>query len=409
MLLTNHLPHPETEKIRIACAYLFSPEQANDDGFLRQLDLETVEKAFVRKEKRYNPYINRNEPREMRQKRARRLTKIKDSYRVLKAYILEKEKKPVDQGRTRGKIIAVGGAKGGIGKSIFTTNLGVLLASRGKKTVLVDLDLGGANLQYYLGKKSIKHSIDDFLNKQCDHISDLAESTDYGPDLIGEGNSQLGSANLPFARKLKLLKSIRTIDADFIILDLGGDTTFNIIDFFLAADMGLVLTSCEPASYVSAYNFIKIAFQRKLNRIAGAESEFRKQADSDLRDLIQDVIATSNQNGGNFLTSLNQRVKQELPEHERLLTEVVASFKPRLVVNMVDEGVNADAVVRRIQEVAEKMLSVQVTHLGSVPFASEVKNSALDLVPLAAKYPQSDFSNAILKISEGMLKVQAVG
>ena len=80
-----------------------------------------------------------------------------------------------------------------------------------------------------------------------------------------------------------------------------------------------------------------------------------------------------------------------------------AAFKPFLVVNMVEEGVNAGAVVHRIQKVAEKMLSIQVTRLGSVPYAAEVKNSALDLVPLAAKYPQGDFSSAIGKICEGVL------
>lgn len=403
MLLMNDVSPPETEKVRIACAYLFSPEQAKDDGFIRQLDMGAIEEAFLRKEKRYNPYVNRHEPLPMQQKRIARLFKIKESRRLLKSYVMERERGIVHTATHHKKIIAIGGAKGGIGKSIFATNLGVLLAAQGKKTVLVDLDLGGSSLHYYLGKKSMAYNIDDFLHKKCATLSDLIESTDYGPGLIGGGNSQLGSANIPFARKIKLLKSIKTIEADIVILDLGGDTTFNIIDFFLAADLGLVLTSCEPASYVSAYNFIKIALQRKLIRISGAESNFRKRADNTLRDLIQEVIASTNQNGGNFMAGLADRVKKELPHHEGLLSEIIHSFNPRLVINMVDSGVNAEAVIRRIQEVADKMLSVKVSHLGNVPYDPEVKDSALDLVPLAAKHPRNDFSDAILEIAKALL------
>lgn len=42
------------------------------------------------------------------------------------------------------------------------------------------------------------------------------------------------------------------------IMDLGGDTSYNVIDLFLAADTGFVLTTCDPASYLDAYSFIKV-------------------------------------------------------------------------------------------------------------------------------------------------------
>jgi Mrp family chromosome partitioning ATPase len=68
--------------------------------------------------------------------------------------------------RRRGKMIAIGGAKGGIGKSLFVANLGVFLSRLGKKTVVVDLDLGGANLHLYMGVWSLTHRIDDFSPKE---------------------------------------------------------------------------------------------------------------------------------------------------------------------------------------------------------------------------------------------------
>jgi flagellar biosynthesis protein FlhG len=79
-----------------------------------------------------------------------------------------------------------------------------------------------------------------------------------------------------FRSKLKLLRALKTIDADYVILDLGGDTTYNILDFYLAADQGLVLTTCEPASYLDAYGFIKMSLHRKLIRLFGPESAYRQ-------------------------------------------------------------------------------------------------------------------------------------
>ena len=173
--------------------------------------------------------------------------------------------------RRPGKIIAVGGAKGGIGKSLFVANLGVLLSQLGKRTVVVDLDLGGSNLHLYMGVWSLSRRIDDYLEKKVATISEIITPTKFGPQLIGGGGGKLGAANIHFSRKIKLLRSLKTIDADYVILDLGGDTTFNILDFYLAADQGFVLTTCEPASYLDAYGFLKMSLHRRLTRLFGAD------------------------------------------------------------------------------------------------------------------------------------------
>ena len=97
-------------------------------------------------------------------------------------------------------------------------------------------------------------------------------ATKYGPWLIGGNSSQLGSSNISFAAKMRLIKSVRNLEADCVIIDLGSDTSFNILDFFLAADIKIVLTTCDPASYLEAYNLIKVGLYRRLNRLFGEES-----------------------------------------------------------------------------------------------------------------------------------------
>ena len=276
MLQFENLSESQLEEVRIACAYLFSPELGRDDEFLINLDFASIKKALGKKTQRYDPALHPDEPEEMILKRRERFIKVKQAYETLVPYIFKEEKILPENDLRKSSIIAVGGAKGGIGKSMFSTNLGIYLSSLGKKTVLVDLDLGGANLHLYLGEWSLKYNINDYLNKSVPSLNDIMVSTKYGPDLVGGGSSQLGSANIHFSRKLKLLRGIKQIEADYIIIDLGADTSYNIIDFFIAADHGIVLTTCDPASYLDAYNFIKVALFRKLNRIFGPESRIKE-------------------------------------------------------------------------------------------------------------------------------------
>ena len=200
MLLIENLSEKQLQDVRIACSYLFAPELARDDEFVINLDLASIKNALEKKEKRYDPALHPDESEEMIQKRKERFIKIKQSYEMLTPHIFEEEKIISEHDSRKSRIIAVGGAKGGIGKSIFATNLGIYLSSLGKRTVMVDLDLGGANLHLYLGEWSLKYNINDYLSKNVPSISDIMISTKYGPDLVGGGSSQLGSANIHFLR-----------------------------------------------------------------------------------------------------------------------------------------------------------------------------------------------------------------
>ena len=396
MIAIHKLSSEAQDQVRIACAYLFSPERAREDAFIADLQLARVKAAFEEKERRYNPYLHPNEPPAILAKRADRLKKIKASYQVLRTY-MEPHR---EAGHRTGipTIMAIGGAKGGVGKSLLAVNLGVWLSSRGLRTVLIDLDLGGCNLHYYLGERSLEWDISDFFNRKAACLNDIIIPTQYGLGLIGGGKVELGAANMPFARKLKLLKAIRALEADCIIIDLGGDTSYNIIDFFLLADCGIVVTSCEPAAYVGAYNFIKVALQRKLSRLGGVESAYRKVVDPDLMYFIDKAITASNRNGGNFIAKLKEHLQVDAPNQIELIDTILGTFDPQVVVNMIDTPSTAGAVIKRIQEVARKMLSIEVGHLGSIPFEAEVKNSALELVPSVIKYPDGDFAEALRNI-----------
>jgi flagellar biosynthesis protein FlhG len=287
-------------------------------------------------------------------------------------------------------IIAIGGAKGGIGKSLLAANLGVYMATRGQRTILVDLDLGGANLHLFLGIWSLERKVDDFLHKRFNYLEDLLLPTKYGPLLIGGGGGCLGAANIHHARKLKLLRALKKLDADVVIIDLGGDTSFNMLDFYLAADIGVVMTTMDPASYLDAYNFIKVGLLRRLSRIFGPESPYRMEKDDRLSDFIGSFVKEAG--SGKRVADLVETVRAEHPQGLELLNRVLGAYRPRAVINMPTGDSEVDALADRLIKVSARMLSIEVDYLGQLAFDETIHQSTQSMVPHVTRHPDGSLA-----------------
>ncbi len=395
MLDLNNLSGSDRQELTTACSYIFSPELAQDDTFLKNLKPEMIKQAFRKKAKRYHPDLHTKERKEILKKRSDRFKKLQHSYDILNVHFCKLPRQAPKEHNVTKKVIAIGGAKGGIGKSIFAANLGVKLSAGGWKTVVADLDLGGANSHLYLGETYLKSNINDFLNNDVTNLKEIMIKSRYGPYLIGGDSSQLGSANIHFAKKLKLLKGLRNIDADYIIIDLGGDTSYNIIDFFLSADHAIVMTTCEPAAYLDAYNFIKVSLYRKLNRIFGAESKIRSDKNPELAGIIQNATAPASGSGVKKISELLESVRRNQPGSIALVNKVIASFSPFLVVNKVADESEVKPLVSRIQKVSSEMLSINVEYLGEIHRHAEIKQSASSLKPASYNKPDGEFSRKL--------------
>jgi flagellar biosynthesis protein FlhG len=378
-------PAEKLSQVRIAGIYLFGPQQALHADFTDKLSLESIKSAFREKARRYHPDLQTHKHGDLAEKNQHRFIKVKESYEVLKEFVACQNPEPEPALVQQTKIIAVGGAKGGIGKSTFATNLGVSLAAQDQRTVIVDLDLGGANLHLYLGQTFVKNCINDYFARTVTNLADLTIPTKYGPQLIGGDSSQLGSANISFWSKMKLIKSLRDMDADYVVIDLGSNTSFNILDFFLAADAQLVVTTCEPAAYLEAYNFIKVGLLRRLNRLFGGESTDAGKRNHALQALIHESTMSANGARAKDIPTLLARVREHHPDYLPALQKTIDTYQPYLVVNKVTDVEDVAPIVRRIQDVSRKMLAIRVRYLGTLPFLEEVKQSTLNLVPEVAR------------------------
>lgn len=387
----------EEHRILEACAYLFSPKQLLQKDFIHTLDNYSVKKAFLSTVKKHQPSHHKTDSVGLRQERIDYIEKANNGFELLNRYL--NQGRPPQQQPKNNTILAVGGAKGGIGKSVFAANMAVYLYQQGYSVVAVDLDLGGANLSLYLGEKFIlDRTINDYLHKRYATLEEISSPCKHGPLMIGGDSSELGMANIAHTQKLKLIRAIQNIKADYIILDLGGDTSFNMLDFFLMADCGYVMTTKDSASYIGAYQFLKTALYRKLLRLAGPEAGEDQIKSSHLASILQKTITYASGKSIQCILDLCEQIDHINPLYTPLILRPIIHFNPYLIVNKITKIHQATQSGQTISALSEKALSIHLPMAGYLSRNPDIDDNLRNFDPLVTREPMGQMAHEIKRI-----------
>ena len=297
--------------------------------------------------------------------------------------------------RSRIKLWSIGGGKGGIGKSIFTLGLGICLAGLGKKVILIDGDLGGANLHTLMGVRFPDKTLEDFLLRKVSRLEDTVLETDIsGIGLICGADDILGAANPTYSQKIRLLKQIEDLPADFILLDLGAGTSFNTLDLFNYSPGKITLFTSQTTSLQNAYGFIKSALYRKLAR------EF--SSDDDVLQLLYQVGGKSEEVQLNSIRDLLTRLQLTAPAKHLQVLQFLEDFLVFLVVNMVknDQDLRAPEI---IQAVCSDFLSIQPQVLGDLAYDTQVEQAVNQMKPLWLHQKKSKVTVGLDRVARRLL------
>lgn len=290
------------------------------------------------------------------------------------------------------KILAVASGKGGVGKTFFVTNLCMALAQQQQKVIAVDLDLGSSNLHTMLGIKnnllSIGHFIADYKNT---NFSDLVHPTTY-PDLafIPGDSLFLGTANLPYYVKIKIINELKKLSADWIVIDLGSGCSFNTLDFYLISECKILLTNLEITSILNLYSFLKNALFRHI-------IHQYKRNDAVRVDLVKAMKMKLEKEDLLFVDLLKQ-VMQDFPAEKENLTNIINNFSPKILINTCEELQDIN-IGKKLKEIISRNLGLDLEYLGILPYDKQVSDSIVTRKPFYDLNSNSDLCNNINKIA----------
>lgn len=292
-------------------------------------------------------------------------------------------------------ICAIGGGKGGTGKTFLAANLGVCLSKQGKRALLVDADLGCANLHTALGVEAPTATLSDCVKGKTRSIREVLLETGLpNLHLISGAHDFLEIANPKYVEKQRFIRQVQDLDYEFIILDLGAGTSFNILDFFLMADHGLLIVIPEPTSIENVYRFMKSAFYRKFKRVV---------KDPHIRELITTAMDQKNERGIRTPHDLIQQVGMLNPVVGGRLLEAMSTFTPKLVVNQV-RSKDDISLGFSMRSSCSKYFGIQVEYLGYIEHDDCVWQSTKKKRALMSEYPYSGAARCLERVTHNLLK-----
>jgi flagellar biosynthesis protein FlhG len=254
---------------------------------------------------------------------------------------------PVDTQTKKTRIITVTSGKGGVGKTNMSVNMAIAYARIGKKVVVMDADLGLANVNVMLNiipRFTLFH-----VMRRQKTMKEIMEKTEYGISIVAGASGLAKIANLDEEERKNFIHELESLtDADVIIIDTSAGVNSNVIDFVAAAEDAVIITTPEPTAITDAYGLIKI-------------------------------IAT---------------------EYENL------SIGLKLVVNRVKSAAEAKKVADRMTNIAGQFLNLKVDYLGYIYDDPVVSQGVLRQKPFLVIDPRARASFCVEHIVDRLEKTE---
>jgi flagellar biosynthesis protein FlhG len=283
------------------------------------------------------------------------------------------------------EVWAIAGGKGGTGKSFIAANVGVALSKMGKRVLLVDADLGCANLHTFLGVEPVA-TLSDFVNGKIKSIEHALTPTDLPNLMLISGACDfLEISNPKHAQKKRLIRHIQNLPFEYVILDLGAGTGFTLLDFFLSADTGILSVLPEPTSIENAYRFIKSAFYRRFKQMAKSP---------EVKALITDAMNEKNERGIRTPHDLMDHVASIDDDMGKKMKESVLSFSPRVIVNQVRSRDDM-TLGFSMRSACAKYFGIKVDYVGYIEYDDYVWMATKKKTPLIIERPYSSAARCI--------------
>jgi flagellar biosynthesis protein FlhG len=238
------------------------------------------------------------------------------------------------------RVIAVTGGKGGVGKTNVSVNLGVALAELGRRVMLLDADLGLANIDVILGIHA-KRNLSHVMSGECS-LEEIMVTGPKGLKVIPGASGMQHMAELSPVEHAGLIHAFSEVanDVDVLLIDTAAGISDLVVSFSRAAQEQIVVVCDEPASITDAYAIIKL-----LNREHG-----------------------------------------------------ISRF--RILANMVKSVQEGRDLYNKMCRVTDQYLDVMLTYMGSIPYDEQLRKAVKSQKPVVEVYPRSRVSQAFKNLAK---------
>jgi flagellar biosynthesis protein FlhG len=291
------------------------------------------------------------------------------------------------------QVVAVGGGKGGVGKSLLAANLGIFLATLGKKVTVIDTALGTPNLHLFCGVPRPSRTLAEAVAGSAP-LADLSVSTPVaGMRLVAGASDPAWIADADVVVVQELLQQARTLPCDWVVLDLGPGMNAGVLELFLGADVGIVAAVADPTSVELMHRFVRAVFLHRLRQLGLGE--------------LADRAASPRSRDGGIVGPLDLylgavETGDSYVEH---LRAAILGFAPALVINAARSKHDME-LGRAIASAARRRLGVPMSYLGHLEYDEAVWASTRRRRPLLVEHPEARITKCIEKVTRGLLAVR---
>ncbi len=291
-------------------------------------------------------------------------------------------------------LLAVAGARGGVGTSVIATNIAVYLAQLGRSVLLVDASPSGGALHTMLDMEPPTPPTEDDVS-EVDEFQ-IVETPIPGLRLLPQAYDFGATTPLRPGRKPRWARKLRQQDVDYVLLDLGTGTAPASLDLFLGADLGMLVTAPDPPAVEGTYRYCKALFQRRMRRSLLRDRFHLRLLDRALHSVEplpspQRLVRTI----ARFETGMAEGAAKEL-----------AKLRPRLVVNSARSRADSELGLA-LRDMAERYLGVHFDYTGHIEQDDTVWLSVVRRRPLLIDNPTSKSARNIERISRRVLGLVA--
>ena len=305
-------------------------------------------------------------------------------------------REPAARDRRR-RVIVVSGAKGGVGKTMFCANLGLYLATIGRRVVVVDADPDGANVHSVLGvDRPLPGATTDLAagDRVPSSPADLLETSTAGLRVLHGGMDEpvVGQSRRRTHRQLQ--RRLKEIDAEYVVIDAGAGTDTSLLDLWLGSHLSLFLTVPEPTAIENTHRFLRHAFARHV-RAAVDDREASERLEERLRAM-----------GTPGPLDLERRLEAVGDPLADLVRNQRRTFRFRFAINMARARSDLE-LADAMRTAVRRRMGISIEPLGTIETDDMVQTSLKVQRPLLVESPGCKASKAIERIARRLLAFDA--